>query len=139
MALNALVHLLLLLLVGGLAWFDARACRVPNRVTFLLAAAGLLLNFPGEVVTWAACLALFWSYRLRLIGGGDAKLWLALMWLVPPTAAADAVLAMGMVLAGTGALQIAWRFFHGRAVFGVRSPGAWRALPFAFWMFLVGS
>ena len=137
MALERLAHGLLMLLACGLAWFDFRHRRVPNRVTSLMAAAGLLLHFPGSAPVWAACVVLFWGRRLGFLGGGDAKLWMGLLWLVPASLSSDAVLVMAFVFMSTGLLQMAIRRVMGLPVLGVRSPGAWRVLPFAAWLLVV--
>lgn len=138
MALETLRIVLFLLLTGGLAWFDIRTRRVPNRVTHLLIAAGFLLHFPSTAPVWAASLGLFWGSRFGILGGGDAKLWLAILWFTPPALASDAVLMMAFAFAGTGALQLVWRRLHRKPVFGIRAPGAWRVLPFALWLVVVG-
>ena len=97
---------------------------------------GLLLHLPGAAETWLVSAVLLLGWRRGWLGGGDAKLWLALVWIAPPGVASPAVIA-GAVWLCTGAAQLAWRAWRGRRVMGVRLPGAWRALPFAAWLFLV--
>jgi len=36
----------------------------------------------------------------------------------------------------TASLQIVWRKLKNQPLIGIRSPGAWRALPFAAWLLL---
>jgi len=36
----------------------------------------------------------------------------------------------------TASLQMAWRKLKDQPLIGIRSPGAWRALPFAVWLLL---
>jgi Flp pilus assembly protein protease CpaA len=134
-----LLHLLLLLLTIGLALYDWKTCRVPNRVTLLLLSGGLILHFPGALETWLGCLLLYSAWRLCALGGGDAKLWMALLWLTPPGLAGKSLLLMAGMLALSALLQLAYRALRRCRLTGVQSPGAWRAIPFAFWLAAVGS
>lgn len=130
-----LAMLALLILCLGLAWFDRKSARIPNAVTFPLLAAGLWLHFPGSPETWGACFVLLFGWRHGWLGGGDAKLWLALLWLASPQLH-PAVVA-GAIWIGTGALQLAVRAARGARLTGIKRPGAWRVLPFAAWLTLV--
>ena len=129
-----LAYISLLLLSVGLAVFDWRWRRVPNRVTLLLLVAGPILHFPDTVETWLGCLLLFSSWRLGAMGGGDAKLWMALLWLTPPELTREGLLLLAGVLSVTALLQLAYRGLRKRRLRGIRGPGAWRALPFALWL-----
>jgi Flp pilus assembly protein protease CpaA len=133
------VEKLLLLLTVCLAVYDYRMKRVPNWVTLPLLLVGALLHFPGASETWLSCLLLFTAWRCRALAGGDAKLWMALLWLVPLDLAQPAALMMAGAFLVTSLVQLLWRKLHDRPVFGVCSPGAWRAVPFALWMVAVGS
>ena len=132
-----LIPILLLILTGAIALYDGRTRRVPNPVTLPLLAAGLALHFPGSPALWAGTLVLFAAWHGGGLGGGDAKLWMALLWLAPPEAGSGPALVMGLVLIGTALAQLAWRALRGRRVLGVRSPGAWRAIPFAVWLLFI--
>ena len=121
-------------LVLALALYDFRTRRLPNAVTLPLLAAGLALRFPGSPALWLGTGLLFSAWHTGALGGGDAKLWLALLWLTPPAQAGAALAVMALALMGTAALQLAWRVIRRRRILGVRSPGAWRALPFALWL-----
>ncbi len=137
MALNQWGMLTLTVLVLGIAGFDLKTRRIPNRVNFLLFAAGLISNFPGAWTTWCATVALVLAWLSGWIGGGDAKFWIALLWFVSPVLSSQALVVMGTVFLTTGFLQLAWRRITGRPIAGIRSPGAWRAIPFAFWLLAV--
>jgi len=145
------LKLALLTLVILLAIYDRRRGRVPNWVTLPLLLVGLLANLTRALTThWVdlvetrwielaetlvACALLFAAWRMGWMGGGDAKLWLALLWLTPVELARSSVLVMFACLAATGLAQIAWRKLKKQPAFGVRSAGAWRAVPFALWLF----
>ena len=136
-------RVLLLALVIGLAVYDWRRQRLPNRATFPLLLAGLLLGFPGRIETWLACLLLYTGWRMGAWGGGDAKLWMALLWLAPLTSprltGSTAFLAMAVCLTASALGQVLYRAARGPALVGVRGPGAWRAVPFALWLLVAGS
>ncbi|HUF37157.1 MAG TPA: prepilin peptidase [Anaerolineales bacterium] len=130
------MYLVLLVLCIGLAWFDFKTARIPNGATLPLLLAGLWLNFPGRPETWLASALLLLGWQQRMLGGGDAKLWLALLWLAPVMIPNPAVV-LGAVWVATGALQLAWRAGRRLRVLGIRRPGAWRALPFVAWLVMV--
>jgi Flp pilus assembly protein protease CpaA len=128
------IEVLLLILVLCLAAYDARTQCVPNWVTLPLLASGMLLHFPGLPVTWLACLLLFSAWRLGVFGGGDAKLWMALLWLVPPGQAQWAVWVMAVAFGVTAGLQMLWRVARKQPAWGSPGPGVWRAIPFTLWL-----
>ena len=128
----------LLLLAIGLAVYDFRSKRVPNWVSLPLILAGLLLRFPGALETWLACVLLFSAWRCGALGGGDAKLWMAFLWLPPVKLAQTSVLVMAVTLLLTALGQVLWRWVCKRPLLGIRSPGAWRAIPYALWLLAVG-
>ena len=128
------IDVFLLILVLCLAAYDVRTKRVPNWVTLPLLIAGLVLHYPGLPLTWLACLLLFSGWHFGALGGGDAKLWMALLWLVPLELVQPAVLVMAASFMLTASAQVLWRIMRGRPTWGVRSPGAWRAIPFALWL-----
>jgi Flp pilus assembly protein protease CpaA len=131
------IETLLLILVLCLAAYDARTRRVPNGVTLPLLTTGLVLHFPGLPITWLACLFLFLAWRSGALGGGDAKLWMALLWLVPLDLMQAAVLVMAVAFLSTAGLQVLWRIMRHQPPWGVLSPGVWRAIPFALWLLVV--
>jgi len=129
---------LLLALTIGVTIFDLRRRRVPNSVTLTLLMGGIVAHFPGSFEIWLGCALLYSTWRLGGMGGGDAKWWMGLLWLVPPHRADMAVSMMVVSFLTTASLQMAWRKLKDQPLIGTRSPGAWRALPFAVWLFLSG-
>lgn len=88
-----IIRIGLTLILFGLAIYDWRREQVPNAVVLPLLLATVALNgmrlMVGEltegqgallVLTWAGCLGLWW---MRALGGGDAKLVMALIGLFP--------------------------------------------------------
>jgi len=129
---------LLLLLTFALALYDFHTKRVPDWVTLPLLATGLILHFPGTLETWLGTVLLFAFWHLGALGGGDAKLWMALLWLVPIEWMQTALIVIGFALFGTALAQLLWRYVRGLPMFGVQSPGAWRVIPFVVWMLWMG-
>jgi len=129
--------MLLLLLAVFLAMYDLRTQRVPNWVTLPLLVTGLVLQFPGAPETWLGCLLLFSAWHFGALGGGDAKLWMAFLWLAPANLAQPALLAMAVAFLLTAMAQVFWRKLRGHSLWGRRSPGAWRVIPFALWLLAV--
>ena len=129
---------LILALTIGIAAYDLRRQHIPNSVTLTLLLGGMITYFPGVFETWLGCALLFVTWRLGGMGGGDAKLWMGLLWLVPPSLAGMAVSMMVISFLTTASLQMVWRKLNDQPLTGVRSPGAWRVLPFAAWLLLSG-
>ena len=127
---------LTLVLTVGVAIYDLRRRHIPNSVTLTLLLGGMITYFPGVFETWLGCALLFVTWRLGGMGGGDAKLWMGMLWLVPPHRADMAVSMMVVSFLITASLQMAWRKLKDQPLIGIRSPGAWRALPFAAWLLL---
>ena len=127
---------LTLVLTVGVAIYDLRRRHIPNSVTLTLLLGGMITYFPGVFETWLGCALLFVTWRLGGMGGGDAKLWMGMLWLVPPSLADMAVSMMVVSFLTTASLQMAWRKLKDQPLIGIRSPGAWRALPFAAWLLL---
>jgi Flp pilus assembly protein protease CpaA len=131
---------LLLALVLLVSLHDLRRGRIPNWVTLPLLGIGLLWNFPGALETWLACLLLFAAWRAGWLGGGDAKLWMALLWLAPGALAqavttnASPVLVMSGIFVLTALVQLLWRKSQKMPLTGHKSPGAWRTIPYAIWL-----
>lgn len=132
----SLIPLGLLALVMGLSWYDCRCQRIPNAVTMPLLAAFILLNWPGAPETWLGGLLLFLGWRGGALGGGDAKLWMVLLWAVPPELGKTAFGVMASSFVITSAAQLIWRRILKQPLTGKRSPAAWRTLPYVVWMIL---
>ena len=137
MTADAALPLFLLVLVAGAAWYDQRTHRVPNKVSFLLILAGFILHFPGTAEVWLGCFLLAYFWSIGGIGGGDAKLWMALLWIAPSGLGSTALLVMGLSFGLSALGQMLWRKLRKQPVTGTRSPAVWRSIPFALWMLYV--
>lgn len=131
--------LLLLLLTFALTVYDFRTRRVPNVVTLPLLLAGMIWHAPGTMEVWTGTALLFGFWQFETFGAGDAKLWMALLWLAPPEFSQTAVLILFGSFFLTALVQLLWRKARGRPATGYKTPGAWRALPFALWLVTVSS
>lgn len=104
---EVLMRCTLTALLAALAAFDVHNRRVPNAVT--LALVGLASLFVPlrwwdhslgsqavfiVVTTWLVCLALWW---LRVVGGGDAKLLIGLLTLLPSVELVQALLGATLI------------------------------------------
>lgn len=128
-----MLPVLLLVLVIAVSLHDLRTGRVPNGVTLPILAAGLLVNFPGTAWLWLLSLIFFTAWQSGWMAAGDAKLWLAVLWLLPDSAPHMVFL----VFFATGLLQLILRRLKRQPLTGVRSPGAWRTIPFLLWSLYV--
>ena len=127
----------LLLLVIAVSLYDLRTCKVPNQVTLPLLCVGILLHFPGTFDIWFSCMVIFIAWHASWMSAGDAKLWMALLWIMPAGRPGETVLIFYATLFFTALLQIAWRKFKRQPLTGVRSPGAWRTIPFILWSLIL--
>lgn len=123
----------LLALTIAVSLYDLRRGRVPNGVTLPLLVAGIIAHFPGSLDTWLLSLVLYTAWQAGGMSAGDAKLWLALVWMLP---GASPTLFFATFFI-TGLLQIILRKFKRQPLTGLRSPGAWRAIPFILWSLYV--
>lgn len=128
-----LVEISLLLLVLVVSLYDLRTGKVPNWVALPLLCVGVIANFPGTPERWLLSLLLYSAWYLEWMAAGDAKLWMALLWILPNPRPA----AFFATLLITGLLQILVRKFKRQPLTGVRSPGAWRTIPFLLWSLYV--
>jgi Flp pilus assembly protein protease CpaA len=127
----------LLILIVVISLYDLKRGKVPNLVTLPLLCAGFLLNFPGSFDIWFSCMIIFIAWRASWISAGDAKLWMALFWIMPAGPPGETVFIFYATLFFTALSQIAWRKFKRQPLIGVRSPGAWRTIPFILWSLYV--
>lgn len=73
-----------------------------------------------------------------MMGAGDAKLWMALLWLTPKQLSVQAIIVMGLSMILTALAQLVWRKLrHSPSMTGKRAPAAWRTIPFAVWLLIV--
>ena len=109
---------------------DLKHRTIPNWVTLPLMLLGLYVSFPGEPDIWIACVFIFSAWKFGFMGGGDAKLWIALLWCLS-SFGHGMVLLMFAALMLTGVAQIVIRALsQKRVAIGFRTAGAWRAVVF---------
>jgi Flp pilus assembly protein protease CpaA len=132
-----MIGFLLFILTLTLSIYDFRTRRVPNGLTLTLLTVGMGLHFPGQPEIWTGSAVLFTFWHLGVLGGGDAKLWMALLWLAPPDLAHPAFVVLFSSIIITALAQMLWRKLRGQVVTGVKTPGAWRTLPFVIWLAMV--
>jgi Flp pilus assembly protein protease CpaA len=128
-----LLPILLLALAVVVSLYDLKKGKVPNWVTLPLLAVGIVAHFPGAASTWMICLILFTAWHAGWIAAGDAKLWMALVWLLP----GSTPLMIFATFFATSLLQLILRKLKCQPLTGIRSPGAWRAIPFLLWSLYV--
>lgn len=117
-------------LVILLSLYDVKYRKIPNWITLPLILLGLLVNFPGNPLIWIASSLLFSAWKFGSMGGGDAKLWIGLLWCLS-SFADSVVLLMFVALMLTGVAQIVVRALsQKRVTIGCKSAGAWRAVVF---------
>lgn len=125
--------LLLYLLVINL--YDLRTHRIPNWCTLPLIFAGFLIHFPGYLDLWLASFLLTLAWSGGWMGAGDVKLWMALLWILPESNFPSQTLLMVLSFLFTGTVQLIWKLIQKQPISGLRSPAAWRTIPFllVFW------
>ena len=120
----------LFLLSIVISLYDLKYHSIPNWVTLPLMLLGLYVSFPGSLIIWIASSFIFSAWKLGLIGGGDAKLWIGLLWCLSPRGD-NVVVWMFVALMVTGVAQIGVRTLSQKsAVVGFKTPGAWRTVVF---------
>ncbi len=110
--------------------YDWHTHRVPNWVTLPILTVGLIAHFPGSFDVWLASLALLLAWGRKWMGGGDLKLWLAILWALPVPFSAQALPWMFATFFLTSLLQMGWRVFRKQSPTGLTAPAAWRTIPF---------
>lgn len=120
----------LFVLVILISLYDLKYRKIPNWVTGPLMLLGLSLNIPGNPVIWVASALVLSAWRSGFMGGGDAKLWIGLLWCLS-TFGESVVVWMFTALLVTGAAQITVRALSQKPVtIGFKTPGAWRTVVF---------
>ena len=119
-----------------LSFYDLRTGKVPNWATLPLLGIGLFFHFPGDAPLWLGCGLLFAAWRSGQMGAGDAKLWMALFWLLPTDERFLLFFFLSLLLTAT--LQIGYRQLTDKSVTGVRSPAAWRTIPYILFIHYAG-
>jgi Flp pilus assembly protein protease CpaA len=125
----------LLIYVFAISLYDLRTHRIPNWFTLPLIIAGVIAHFPGQMDLWLACFLLVSAWSGGRMGAGDVKLWMAILWGLPDTNIPSLILLVFLSFLFTGILQMLWRFIRREAISGIKSPAAWRVIPFLlmFW------
>jgi Flp pilus assembly protein protease CpaA len=123
--------ILLFLAVVLVSLYDLKFRRVPNWVSLPLMLAGIIACFPGTPTLWIGSAFIFQAWKLGMIGGGDAKLWIGLLWCLFPFAEERILLMMSISLLATGLAQMIVRSLSARMLrIGIKTPGVWRTVVF---------
>ncbi|MCX7635472.1 A24 family peptidase (plasmid) [Thermanaerothrix sp. 4228-RoL] len=122
---------ILITLLAAASAYDLRFRRVPNGFTLPLLVIAVVRSFPGDLPLYAFSFLILTAWRMGWMGGGDAKLWIALVWWFTADFAASpypsllAITLAGITMTATTLLQ---RFVTKTPS---PSPGAWRTLVYA--------
>jgi Flp pilus assembly protein protease CpaA len=124
--------LLLFFVVVVTAIYDLKYRKVPNWLTLPLMLIGFsIVGLPGNFVVWIGSAFVFQAWKLGMIGGGDAKLWVGLLWCLFYFAGEQVLLIMCVTLLVTGLAQIIIRALIKKKIeIGIKVPGVWRAVVF---------
>ena len=117
---------MILLLAVLISVYDFRYARIPNWVTLPLIILGILVNTPLPWHVFLLGAGFFIAWRSAWMGGGDAKFWIGILFVLP--ANHITLWALPLTFFGTGLLQLLWRKIRGEPVTGRRTPGAWRTV-----------
>ena len=117
-------------LVILISLYDLKYRKIPNWITLPLMLLGLYVNFPGSPLIWIASSFVFSAWKFGFMGGGDAKLWIGLLWCLS-LFGDGVVILMFAALMLTGVAQIVVRaLLQKRVAIGFRTAGAWRTVVF---------
>lgn len=130
-----MIWLLMYALVISL--YDLRVRRIPNWCTLPLLATGVIAHFPDLPEVWLASFALMYAWAGGWMGAGDVKLWIALLWALPVEGSSHILLFMFISFLVTGFAQIIWRVIRKQPMTSVKSPAAWRTIPFLLMLWYV--
>ena len=98
--------------VLAISLYDLRTRRIPNWATFPLILAGLVAHLPGYADIWFASIGLYLAWASCWMGAGDAKLWIALLWVLPVDVSTRALPLMFLTFFLTGLIQIIGRWIR---------------------------
>jgi leader peptidase (prepilin peptidase)/N-methyltransferase len=125
-----MMFLVLFGLVILISLYDLKYSKIPNWITLPLMLLGLYASFPGDPILWIASCFLFSAWKFGFMGGGDAKLWIGLLWCLSSFGDSVAVLMFAALML-TGLAQIFIRSLSPKkVVIGFKTAGAWRAVVF---------
>ena len=117
-------------LVILISLYDLKYRNIPNWVTLPLMFLGLYFSFPGNPIIWIASAFIFSAWKFGFMGGGDAKLWIGLLWCLSSLGDRVVVLMFAALML-TGLIQILIRSLsQKRLAVGFKTAGAWRAVVF---------
>ena len=117
-------------LVIALSLYDLKYRRIPNWITLPLMLVGFFASFPGNPILWIASAMIFSAWKSGFMGGGDAKLWIGLLWCLY-SISQNTVVLMFTSLMITAIAQLLVRFLSTKKLsIGFRTAGAWRAVVF---------
>jgi len=129
MPLHFFLFLFLIIIVVSL--YDMQFRKVPNWIGIPLMLVGVIVCFPGNPILWMGSAFIFQAWKLGVIGGGDAKLWIGLLWCLFSFTGEGILLVMFMTLMLTGLAQILVRALSASKLqTGIKAPGAWRTVVF---------
>jgi len=130
-----MIWLLFYLLIVTL--YDLRTRRIPNWCTLPLIIAGMVVHYPGNMDLWLACFLLTSAWASSWMGAGDAKLWIAVLWALPDSNIPSLILLVFLSFLITGVMQFFWRLIQKQSLTGMKSPAAWRTIPFLLMVWYV--
>jgi Flp pilus assembly protein protease CpaA len=110
--------------------YDLRTQLIPNWCTIPLIMTGFVIRFPGNAELSLATFFLFTAWLNHVMGAGDAKLWIGLLWALPVEFTSETFLSLCVVFIGTSLLQITWRLIRKQRTVEILAPAAWRTIPF---------
>jgi len=111
--------------------YDLKYHKVTNWISLPLMLIGLIIGFPGNPILWIGSIFTFQAWKLGIIGGGDAKLWIGLLWCLFSFVGERILLFMSISLMVTGLAQMLVRTLTKKKIeTGIKMAGAWRAVVF---------
>ncbi len=117
-------------LVILISLYDLKYRKIPNWVTLPLMLLGLYVGFPGNPLIWIGSSFIFSAWKFGFMGGGDAKLWIGLLWCLS-SFGDGVVIWMFVAFMLTGVAQIVVRVLsQKRVAIGFKTAGAWRTVVF---------
>jgi Flp pilus assembly protein protease CpaA len=130
-AMSGYYFLFLFFVIVLVSLYDLKYQEIPNWISLPLIFIGLITGFPGNPTIWIGSIFIFQAWRLGIIGGGDAKLWVGLLWCLFSFVGERILLVMSISLMITGLAQILVRVLTKKKVeTGIKVPGAWRTVVF---------
>src|SRR6266498_6059724 len=117
-------------LVILISLYDLNYRKNPNWVTLPLMLLGLYVSFPGNPLIWITSSFVFSAWKFGFMGGGDAKLWLGLLWCLSSFGDGVVILMFAALMLTGVAQMLVCALSQKRVVIGFKTAGAWRAVVF---------